>query len=185
MVYSKSRPFFGITCLALCPGLAYSLQLVRLYVRGLLWARQAPRAPLPAQGITSCGVVSCTTSEGVTPPSLLLRAHAPDQIPPTVFGFPYTVGPCRLSPVPAGSWPFPTLSLQSLCRCLDPYPAVFLRCFYSFLPARHRSHIRGDMFDTLNDSCNATSTGDLISGVQSFLYVQAPTLARPPGCTHR
>ena len=24
-----------------------------------------------------------------------------------------------------------------------------------------------------------------ISGLQSFLYVQAPTLARPPGCTHR
>src|SRR5262249_38962070 len=33
--------------------------------------------------------------------------------------------------------------------------------------------------------CNATSTGNPISGLQSFLNVQAPTLARPPGCTHR
>jgi hypothetical protein len=33
--------------------------------------------------------------------------------------------------------------------------------------------------------CNATSTGKSISRLQSFLYVQAPTLARPPGCTHR
>ena len=32
---------------------------------------------------------------------------------------------------------------------------------------------------------NATSTGNAISGLQSFLYVQAPILARPPGCTHR
>ncbi len=27
--------------------------------------------------------------------------------------------------------------------------------------------------------------GAVISGVQSFVYLQAPTLARPPGCTHR
>ena len=33
--------------------------------------------------------------------------------------------------------------------------------------------------------CNATSTGLFFSRLQSFLYVQAPTLARPPGRTHR
>jgi hypothetical protein len=33
--------------------------------------------------------------------------------------------------------------------------------------------------------CNATSTRHAISGLQSFHYVQAPMLARPPGCTHR
>jgi hypothetical protein len=33
--------------------------------------------------------------------------------------------------------------------------------------------------------CKVTSTGLQFSGLQSFLYVQAPTLARPPGCTHR
>jgi hypothetical protein len=64
---------------------------------------------------------------------------------------------------------------------------------------------------TKNTPCNATWTGYLFSGLrfdmpfdrltamssvewltalstfegQSFLYVQAPTLARPPGCTHR
>ena len=32
--------------------------------------------------------VSCITSEGVTPPSSLIRAHAPDQNPPSAFGFP-------------------------------------------------------------------------------------------------
>ena len=33
--------------------------------------------------------------------------------------------------------------------------------------------------------CNATSTRHAFSGLQSFHYVQAPILARPPGCTYR
>ncbi len=33
--------------------------------------------------------------------------------------------------------------------------------------------------------CNAISTGDNISGLQPFLNVQAPMLARPPGRTYR
>ena len=61
---------------------------------------------------------------------------------------PITIGLCRLLPVPAGRWPFPTLSLQSLYRCLDPYPAVFLRCTCSFLPEEHRPHIRSETFGT-------------------------------------
>ena len=38
---------------------------------------------------------------------------------------------------------------------------------------------------TRNNPCNATSTGGSISGLQSFANVQAPLLARPPGCTNR
>jgi len=56
---------------------------------GLATARQVPRAPLPTTGVTFCCVMSCTTSEGTTPPSSLLLAHAPDQDPLTVFGCPY------------------------------------------------------------------------------------------------
>jgi hypothetical protein len=37
----------------------------------------------------------------------------------------------------------------------------------------------------LDCPCNATSTRHAISGLQSFHNVQAPILARPPGCTHR
>ena len=65
---------------------------------------------------------------------------ASDQPPPA--------GLCRLSPVPAGRWPFPTLSLQSLRRCLDPYPAMFSRCTCSFLPGRQRPHVRTKTFGT-------------------------------------
>ena len=65
---------------------------------------------------------------------------ASDQPPPA--------GLCRLSPVPAGRWPFPTLSLQSLRRCLDPYPVMFSRCTCSFLPGRQRPHVRTKTFGT-------------------------------------
>ena len=44
---------------------------------------QAPRAPLPSSGVTRRGVTSNVTWKGVTPPSSLILAHAPDQIPPT------------------------------------------------------------------------------------------------------
>ena len=84
-----------------------------------------------------------------------------------------------------GSWPFPTLSLQSLRRCLDPYPAVSSKCSCSLLPRRQRPHLRRHRFGTPNYPYNATSTGNSFSGLQSFRYVQAPTLARPPDCTHR
>lgn len=98
---------------------------------------------------------------------------------------PISEGLCRLSSVPAERWSFPALSPQSLRRCLDPYPAVFSWCTCSFLPRRQRPHVRRQTLGTPHCPCNATSTGNAISGLQSFSNVQAPTLARPPGCTHR
>jgi hypothetical protein len=44
---------------------------------GYSWSCHVPRAPLHVQGVTSHVVISWTTSAGVTPPSLLLRTHAP------------------------------------------------------------------------------------------------------------
>ncbi len=57
----------------------------------------------------------CTTSGSITFPSSLILTHAPDQNPPGVFDF-FTITPglCRLLSAPAGSWPFPTLSPQSV-----------------------------------------------------------------------
>ncbi len=48
----------------------------------LYGARHLPRAPLPVGGVTSFETVSSTASVGVTRPSSLIRAHAPDQVPP-------------------------------------------------------------------------------------------------------
>jgi hypothetical protein len=48
-----------------------------------------------------------------------------------------------------------------------------------------RPRLRAERLGTRNDPCNATSTGGWISRLQSFANVQAPLLARPPGCTYR
>ena len=62
---------------------------------------------------------------------------------------PCAASPCRLLRTPAGSWPFPTLSPQSLYGCLDPYPAALLRCSCSFLPGQHRPHLSLNRFGAL------------------------------------
>ena len=69
---------------------------------------------------------------------------------PPALDLPPPAGLCRLSPVPAGRWPFPTLSLQSVSGCLDPYPAMFFSCTCSFLPRRRRPHVRRKTFGTPN-----------------------------------
>jgi hypothetical protein len=129
--------------------------------------------------------VYCTTSEGVIPPSSFLRTHAPDQNPPVLFGSPYSTGLCRLSPVPAGRWSFPTLSLQSLHRRLDPYPGVPLWCLFRFFPESSSLSLVAPTSAHPTSRRNATSTTTSISGRQSFRYVQAPMVVSPPGCTYR
>ena len=111
--------------------------------------RLVPRAPLPIRGVTSHGVTSGATSEGITPPSSLILAHAPGQNPLIVSVLLLINESLQLLQVPAGSWPFPTLSLQSLRRRLDPYPAVSLWCACSLLPRGQRPHIQRHTFGTL------------------------------------
>jgi len=125
--------------------------------------------------------VSCITSEGVTPPSSLLWAHATDQNPPADFSFPYTADPCRLLLVPAGSWSFPTLSLQSLHGCLDPYPGMPLRCLCPFLPGELQPHNRCTKFGASNTyRRNATSTTTLFRGGSHSVMFRLPCLLAPP-----
>jgi hypothetical protein len=98
---------------------------------------------------------------------------------------PWSPGLCRLSPVPAGRWPFPTLSLRSLRGCSDPYPAALLGCACPLLHRGHRSHPNLDGFDARISPHMAASVGTSISRLQSFDHLRAPALARPPGCSHR
>ena len=66
-------------------------------------------------------------------------------------------GSLQVLPVPAGSWPFPTLVLQSVLRCLDPYPAASVWCVYPFLPRQLRPHLTRNRFGTRNIPCTTTS----------------------------
>ena len=94
-------------------------------------------------------------------------------------------GLCRLSPVPAARWPFPTLSPRSLRGCSDPYPAALPSCTRPLLRQGHRPHPRVDGFGARNSPHMAASVGTSISRLQSFDHLRAPTLARPPDCSHR
>jgi len=131
--------------------------------------------------------VSCISSEGITPPSLLLLAHAPVQHPPVLFGFPYSAGPCRLLPVPAGSWTFPMLSPQIFPQVSGPLPR-----WASMVHSPVSSHGNIDLLQPFTESAfpttssrKATSHGASFSGLQSFRYVQTPTFARHPGRSYR
>jgi hypothetical protein len=98
---------------------------------------------------------------------------------------PWSTGLCRLSPVPAGRWPFPALSLQSLRRCSAPYPAVSSWCKCSLLPRRRRPHPESDEFGTLKiypvmqlqqGSCFRGCRHSIIFGLPRSLGLQvAPT----------
>jgi hypothetical protein len=162
-----------------------SLPVQCLDAHGLFRTTEYPESLCQARVLPTTRMTFKVTSEVITLPSQLIRAHASDRIPPNALVFPCTLGLCRLSPVPAGIWPFPTLSLQSLHRCLDPYSVVSPECTCPLLPREHWPHAMGNAFGTQNYPCNATSTGSRISELQSFVYLQAPMLARPPGHTHR
>jgi hypothetical protein len=126
--------------------------------------------------------VFCISSEGVTPPSSLLRTHAPDQYPPVLFGSPYSTGPCRLLAVPAVYWTFPVLSPQIFPQVSGPLPRWDPMVL---LPVS--SHGIIGLLQPFNGSTlpprsrKATSHGTPFSGLQSFRYVQTPTFARHPG----
>ena len=147
--------------------------------------RSVPRAPSPAQGVTLDRGRSRLPSTAITPSSSLLRAHAPVLFPPLASvcslvravlagcGQPL-LGTglsrrylCHLSP---GAWTLtPPRSPGALTRC---FPKDIGLTSESTGSARKRPL-----------PCNFDREG--ISGLQSFAHVQAPGLARPPGCAHR
>ncbi len=131
-------------------------------------------------------------SEGVTPPLSLVRTHAPNQNPPASLGYSLfrqvfagccqpllEDGPsrCYLHNLCKGAW---TLTPPRSCRSRS-----FGRPYRTLRPMDSGLAARGHELGTRIYPCNATSTGSFISGLQSFANVQAPLLARPPGCTYR
>jgi hypothetical protein len=160
--------------------LAQSPELCRLS------ARQVPRAPLPLWGVTPTGVTQQSHRKALPSPHRSYGLMGQSKTLPLSSVHPITVGLCRLSSVPAESWTFPALSPQSLYRCLDPYPVAPLRCPSPFLPEEQRPHLTEHKFGSPKLSvAMQLQRRKKFSGLQSFHYVQAPTLARPPGCTHR
>ena len=138
---------------------------------------QVPRAPLPFPGVTCSGGTS--RSIGGDYP-LLLRSYGlmrqtlilpPPRLPSRLVGL------CRLSPVPAGCWPFPTLSLHVLPWMLGPIPRRLLRCLCPFLPRGLRPSPR---FDRVGYPApypySDFRTGNLFRGCRHSFMFRPPSL---------
>jgi len=80
---------------------------------------------------------------------------------------------------PAGKWPFPALSLQSLHGCLGPYLAVFPRRICPFLPGEHRPHVRSETFGTPIYSHIATAAGHAFRGCSHSVMFRPPCSLDP------
>ena len=117
------------------------------------------------------------TSMGVTPLSSLLRAHAPDHVPPPACGRPSVWGSVQVAASPCCDVVLP--DVISACLSLDawtltpavwwvhgpiasPPPSAFPQSSWGRLPASIRS---------------ATSEREVMSGLQSFAHVQASRFA--------
>ena len=113
----KCRPTYtphgsGLPTGSTCPGASFP----RAQCPGTspLDARHAPRAPLPLQGVIPPGVACPATWKGITLPSSLIRAHAPDQLPPTHFGLDLARGSLQVAASPCWESALPDVISASL-----------------------------------------------------------------------
>jgi hypothetical protein len=147
---------------------------------------QVPRAPLHVRGITPPVAVSPTTSVGATPPSSLVRTHAPDQKAPIDFGFTYFNGSLQVVVTPRCLLALPdVISANLSLRARTPTPAALVvhSPVSSHKTLAFPKMSSGRRFSGYPCFSNF-STGDF-SRLQSFVYLQARRFARHPGCSHR
>jgi hypothetical protein len=90
------------------------------------------------------------------------------------------VGLCRLSPVPAGCWPFPTLSLQVFPWMLGPIPRRLLRCLCPFLPRGLRPSPRFDGVGSPQFTRTATSVRETFFGAAGIPLCSGLQVCSPP-----
>jgi hypothetical protein len=120
-----------------------------------------------------------TTSAGVTPPSLLLRTHAPVLNPPRASVVSSTPGLGRLLSAPAGRRTFPTLLCASVPACLDPYPGSSWSASTRFF--LHDSGLpRVRTGSALSNIRTATSVRHLFRGCSHFFMFRPAGMLTTP-----
>ncbi len=98
---------------------------------------------------------------------------------------PNTAGLCRLSPVPAGRWSFPTLSPQVFLWLPGPLPRWAPMVHLPVTSHRNIGLLRARRISFPTTPHTATSVWPKFSELRSFRYVQAPRFAYHPGRSHR
>jgi len=140
---------------------------------------QAPRAPWHVPGVTSHVMVSGTMSVGITPPSSLIRTHAPVLNPPRASVTPRSLGLCRLLSAPAGRRTFPVLSLRLFLCVLGPLPRLLLWCLCPFLPTGQRPSRREDPVGAWQKPVQQLQYGTFIEAAV-ICSCSGPQMCSPP-----
>ena len=97
-----------------------------VWLRKLLLDHRVPRAPLPDTGVTRNGMISIIW-KGITPSSSLILAHAPDQTPPSAFGFPLRTWSLQVVAIPCWDLALPDIISATLVQVLGSIPRRDLR----------------------------------------------------------
>ncbi len=161
------------------------VQLLRLGVRDCPKARQVPRAPLLAPGVTSYDAVSRTPSEGITPPSSLIRTHAPDKNPLAGFGCPYSGKSLQVVVSPCWEMALPDVISAIRVWVHGPLPRSAPSVRLPVSSRRASASPQKSQVRHARPPSQCNFDDGTLSRLQSIRDVQAPILARPPGCTHR
>ena len=141
--------------------------------------------PYPVLPSTARCLASCQRTLLLLPRSYELMRQALALQPTSL---PSPAGLRRLRSAPAGCRPFPTLSPQSVCRCLDPYPVAFLTICPFVRPsssvrtrpiAGHRPRLRLNKLGTPKHPWHATSTGRVFRGCSHSLVFRLLHLLGP------
>jgi hypothetical protein len=144
-----------------------------------------PRAPSHAQGVTLCVEISRISSAGITPPSSLLRTHAPIRNPPHASGNPLctrslqvAVSPCWESDLPG------VVSANLSSRAWTPTPAALVvhlpvsshkTTAFPTLRSGRRDHFRDHSYTP-----TAISVGSLFRGCSHSLMFRPVSLLATP-----
>ncbi len=105
--------------------------------------------------------------------------------PLTNFAFTLAGQSLQLGLSAAGLRDLPDVSLPVFPWMLGPLPRLSQWCTYPFLPTQLRPSRNGYTVGTLAFTRTTTSVRTVISGLQSFLYVQASRFACHPGRSYR
>jgi len=147
--------------------------------------RRVPRAPLPGSGVTRAWVSSHDTSEGVAPPSSLLRAHAPVHPPPGIFSLGLYARSLQVAASPYWQMDLPDIITTILPEVTGPLPRDVPSLLVPVSSRRTSASRYGRDVRHTGFFLHCSFSRGSFSGLQSFLHVQSPLFAWPPDCSHR
>ena len=158
---------------ALCPGVSPRRSLC------------PPRVPLRKHGITALAPRSRHGSAGVTPPSSLLRTHAPDRHPPVGFGCPYSSRSLQVVPSPCCTTALPDVISAILVESSGSVPRHGSAVHSSVSSRGASASPKGQRTRPVRCSRNAVLRGGEFRGCNHSLMFRLPILAWPSDCSDR